>query len=425
MPRSTLRCFFCLRTRGPAKIPAYLALFFVFHLSAAAGIAFGLLRLLLRPFLDIRARYFPLASSYLRAGKLSYLILYVTSRCNLKCEMCFYAESLNAPTGDGLTLAELEKVSKSLPHLMQLTLTGGEPFLRKDIDLIMGYFIENSGTRNLTIPTNGTYIEATERVLRAVCAKYPHATFKIGLSLDATKQTHNRIRGSDRSYDEVAATHALLRRLQKEYPNLIVTMTGVVSALNLPDLRALVDEYLEKFPSDDYALQLTRGKPKDPAAKEVPPAAYDAAVRYLDERLQSRAAGTNLTTALVRKLTARTRSIVARTASTNEFQVDCVAGGRLAVLYDTGILAPCEILPTLDLDPAVKAAHNGFNYGNVRDYDCDAQKALDGLLGRKIAAHIRDTKCRCTFECAVVASIFYQPAELVKTVAGARPPDQA
>ena len=326
-----------------------------------------MLRLLLRPFLDIRARYFPLASSYLRAGKLSYLILYVTSRCNLKCEMCFYAESLNAPTGDGLTLAELEKVSKSLPHLMQLTLTGGEPFLRKDIDLIMGYFIENSGTRNLTIPTNGTYIEATERVLRAVCAKYPHATFKIGLSLDATKQTHNRIRGSDRSYDEVAATHALLRRLQKEYPNLIVTMTGVVSALNLPDLRALVDEYLEKFPSDDYALQLTRGKPKDPAAKEVPPAAYDAAVRYLDERLQSRAAGTNLTTALVRK-THR-----ADPKHRGADRVDQRIPGRLrgreaAWRYSTtpesGALRDS---PHFGPGPRSQSRHNGFNYGNVRD----------------------------------------------------------
>jgi hypothetical protein len=121
---------------------------------------------------------------------------------------------------------------------------------------------------------------------------------------------------------------------------------------------------------------------------------------------------------MVRKLTTRTRRIVTETAKSGDFQVNCVAGSRLVVLYDTGVLTPCEILETRDLPAEIRREHNNFVYGNIRDLDYDVQKAVDGDLGRKISSYIEGTKCRCTFECAIIASIFYQPAELLKTVVG-------
>ena len=370
-------------------------------------------------------RYMTLAKSYLSFKSVSYLILYVTSRCNLKCNMCFYADSLNAPTGDGLSLIEMEKISKSLPNLMQLTMTGGEPFLRKDLDVIIGYFCENSGVRNFTIPTNGTYTEMTERVMSSVLEKYPAATFKVGISLDGTEEVHNRIRGWDKSYEKIVVTHAMLRRLQEKHPNLIITLSGVVSSFNLHDIRALVDEFFAKFPADDYTLQLTRGIPKDLAAKEVAADDYEQCVDYLEYRKRQHVKAVNVTSTMVRKLTTRTRRVVAATAKDGSFQVNCVAGSRLVVLYDTGVLTPCEILETRDLPEAIRKEHNNFVYGNIRDLGYDVQKAVDSELGRKIAAYIKETQCRCTFECAIIASIFYQPGELIKTVAGLGLPDEA
>ncbi|MFI5360586.1 MAG: radical SAM protein [Elusimicrobiota bacterium] len=372
----------------------------------------------------VAGRYARLAKSYLSADSVSYLILYVTSRCNLKCNMCFYADSLNAPTGDGMSLAEMEKVSKSLPNLMQLTLTGGEPFLRRDLAAIIGYFCENSGARSMTIPTNGTYTDATERVLTEVCAKYPETTFKIGISLDGTKDVHNAIRGWDGSFDKIVATHAMLRKLQEKFPNIIITMTCVVSSFNIDNARDIVDMFLKDFPADDYTLQLTRGIPKEMAAKDVLPDAYEKAIEYLEYRKKEMATDSHATKAMVRRLTTRTRRIVIETAKTNEFQVNCVAGKRLVVLYDTGVLTPCEILETMDLPEELKKRYNGFTYGNIRDWGYDVQKAVDSDLGRRISAYIKDTKCRCTFECAIIASIFYQPGELAKTLTGISEPSQ-
>jgi sulfatase maturation enzyme AslB (radical SAM superfamily) len=332
--------------------------------------------------------------------------------------MCFYADSLNAPTGDGLTLEEMEKVSKSLPNLMQLTMTGGEPFLRKDLAKIVGYFYENSGVRNFTIPTNGTYTDKTREVMSEVLTKYPAATFKLGISLDGPKEYHNKIRGSERSFDSLSKTHALLKEMQKQFPNLIITMSGVISSFNLHVAKDLIDLYFENFPSDDYTVQFARGNTKDPAAKTFEANEYRKCVDYLEARKLEVFNAVGPTKTMVRKLTTRTREIVSKTARDDSFQVNCVAGSRLVVLYDTGVLTPCEILGTWNHPADVRAKYNGFNYGNVREFDCDVQKAVDSRLGQSIKSHIKDTKCRCTFECAIIASIFYQPTELMKTLAG-------
>ena len=43
-----------------------------------------------------------------------YLILYLTSRCNFRCPMCFYLREIKDPDKDEITLAELEKLSRGL-----------------------------------------------------------------------------------------------------------------------------------------------------------------------------------------------------------------------------------------------------------------------------------------------------------------------
>ena len=206
-------------------------------------------------------RYAHLATSYLASSRVSYLILYVTSRCNLRCNMCFYADSLNAQSGDGLTLDELTKVSQSLPTLMQLTLTGGEPFLRADLAEVIEAFYGNSGVRSFTIPTNGAYVEAMEQVLERTLSSCPAATIKLGLSLDGPEDLHNEIRGSKRSYAQVREAHAMLRRLQRRHPNLIVTMAGVISSFNVHRARELIDLFLTEFPADDHTRGSTSRNP--------------------------------------------------------------------------------------------------------------------------------------------------------------------
>src|ERR671939_529395 len=97
-------------------------------------------------------KLYQLLRSTKRESALGTVILFVTSRCNAKCETCFYWEELNQP-GD-LTFAQIEKIARTMPPITDLWLSGGEPTLRRDLNEIINLFIKRNGVRRIIIPTN-------------------------------------------------------------------------------------------------------------------------------------------------------------------------------------------------------------------------------------------------------------------------------
>src|SRR5215211_4210016 len=98
-------------------------------------------------------QFVQLLRSTKREKRLSTVILFVTSRCNAFCRTCFYHEELNQP-GD-LTFEQLEKISRTMPAITDLWLSGGEPTLRRDVHDVISAFIRNNNVRRIIIPTNG------------------------------------------------------------------------------------------------------------------------------------------------------------------------------------------------------------------------------------------------------------------------------
>jgi len=88
-----------------------------------------------------------------REKRLGTVILFVTSRCNAFCKTCFYHAELNQP-GD-MTFAQIEKISRTMPAVTDLWLSGGEPTLRRDVSEIIDMFVRQNGVGRVIIPTNG------------------------------------------------------------------------------------------------------------------------------------------------------------------------------------------------------------------------------------------------------------------------------
>jgi hypothetical protein len=86
-----------------------------------------------------------------------FLVLFINSWCNMKCEHCFYWTSLNKR--DDLTKDELFSLSRSLGRIENLNLSGGEPFLRAEFSDICRQFIQHNGVRQIYVPTNGWYTD--------------------------------------------------------------------------------------------------------------------------------------------------------------------------------------------------------------------------------------------------------------------------
>src|SRR5712675_2200995 len=98
-------------------------------------------------------QFVQLLRSTKREKQLGTAILFVTSRCNSFCRTCFYHEELNQP-GD-MTLGQIREMSRTMPQITDLWLSGGEPTFRHDAVEIIDTFVHQNGVRRLIIPTNG------------------------------------------------------------------------------------------------------------------------------------------------------------------------------------------------------------------------------------------------------------------------------
>ncbi len=68
--------------------------------------------------------------------------VYITNRCNAKCEHCFYWDELNKNV-DEMSLDDYKVLANNFKNdVNQVIITGGEPFLRKEIDQIFKIFFK-------------------------------------------------------------------------------------------------------------------------------------------------------------------------------------------------------------------------------------------------------------------------------------------
>ena len=76
----------------------------------------------------------------------------------------FFHDKLNQ--NNDLSLKEFEKISEKLGFFSVLLLSGGEPFLRNDLEEICRIFIRNNRVDTLLIPTNGILTDEILRVTK-------------------------------------------------------------------------------------------------------------------------------------------------------------------------------------------------------------------------------------------------------------------
>ncbi|SNR51625.1 GTP 3',8-cyclase MoaA [Hymenobacter mucosus] len=89
---------------------------------------------------------------------LEYLRLAVTDRCNLRCFYCMPEEGIKyLPKQELLTYEEMERLVAVMATLgvRKVRLTGGEPFVRRDLVPFMSRLSEIPGIEELTMTTNG------------------------------------------------------------------------------------------------------------------------------------------------------------------------------------------------------------------------------------------------------------------------------
>lgn len=137
------------------------------------------------------------------------LVVQVTRRCNLRCDMC---RTWTLPGGHELTTDEVRDVLSHLPKLAWLDLTGGEPFLRADFAELLEIVLEAlPRLRVLHFPTNGWFTSRTLDAARLVTRRRPDLDFIVTVSIDGPPHVHDAMRGQPGSFQRALATFRALR----------------------------------------------------------------------------------------------------------------------------------------------------------------------------------------------------------------------
>jgi len=323
------------------------------------------------------------------------LILFVTNRCNLKCRHCFINDFGTDSAMADLDLKSIEMLSSDLPNLLVLMLTGGEPFLRDDFSEIIRIFSTNSNIEVISVVTNGFLKDKISQAVECVLS-HPkfRSTFIVTISFDGIGKDHDSIRGRKGAYQNALETAGELKKLQKNFPELIVSANITLTDFNekkiLNVARELADTNLFSSLSQNIFREM---KPRH-AFKKVDLNVY----RELTEFTSIYSKGLKIDQSSFfskwHHLKERYQAmLIEKTCQTNSYQnIPCEAGRGIGVVYQDGSVAPCELLEA--------------GWGNIKEKSF--ADIWNNKINRKASDELRSSKCFCTHECFQSASLNLQ-----------------
>jgi MoaA/NifB/PqqE/SkfB family radical SAM enzyme len=335
--------------------------------------------------------------NYERLPSPPFLILFINSICNQKCEHCFYWRNLNRR--DDLTRDEIFALSRSLGRIENLNLSGGEPFLRPEFGEICRQFIVHNQVRQIYVPTNGYFTERTVKQITETLKEPSLDLFVAELSLDGLGEFHNKFRGSPGSFEKSMQTYDALAELQKRDPRLRIHAISTATEVNMDEIRRLTTYLFDRCPKmDHHNLALIRGDRKNPSLQGPRLREYHELYDYVKRLWLAREEGRYGSIVEPMLQWAKTR-----TADEQRQVIPCRAGKLSAVVYSNGDVSVCE---------------NHAPLGNLR------QNSFWEIWGSPEAHRLRRSieakDCYCTNEVFLWPSVTYQPLRLLHAMAAAK-----
>jgi MoaA/NifB/PqqE/SkfB family radical SAM enzyme len=337
-----------------------------------------------------------LASYYPRPSP-PFLVLFVNSICNMKCEHCFYWRELNQR--DDLTVEEIFELSRSLGPIENLNLSGGEPFLRRELGEICRQFIRHNKVRQIYVPTNGWYTNKTIEQIRLTLQERELDLFVVELSLDGPAQFHDRFRVAPGSFARAMQTYDALAEVQQRDPRLRIHAISTATDVNTAEIRALTTFLFERCPRmDHHNLALIRGDRKNPALRAPAPDDYQRLYDYVRHLWHARERGRY--GAIVEPMLQWAKM---ETVARGTQVIPCRAGVLSAVVYANGDVSVCELHAPL---------------GNLRQRSF--QEMWTSPEAQRLRHSIANKECHCTTEVFLWPSIVFQPISLARAMVGGK-----
>jgi len=336
----------------------------------------------------------PLYASFYRLGRpvlLPFsLVVSVSYRCNSRCKTC----GVWRIPSEELTPDEWRKVFSHLGRApFYLTFTGGEPFLRAELEEIVIAGAEACRPGVITIPTNGLLTRRIVEQAGRICAAAPRSQIGLNLSLDGVGPQHDEIRGVTGNWGRAMETWRGLKDLQVQHKNLVLSVHTVVSKFNIDHIREIV-EGLQFLEPDSYITEVaeervelgTVGWDITPSAAQYVPVAGYLSARAREVRARGLARFTQA-------LRANYYQLAGQILETQTQAIPCRAGWASGHIAPNGDVWSCCVRA----EPV----------GNVRETSFDLGPIWAGKVGGmpRLRASIAARECACPMANASYANM--------------------
>ncbi len=205
--------------------------------------------------------------------------LSVTYACNSRCKTCHVWKR----KADDLSLAELELTFRSLGKAPYwFTISGGEPFLRKDLVDICRSIYANCCPGIINIPTNGLLCNTIPEQVGQIAEYCPKTNIIINLSLDGVGSNHDEIRGVPGNWEKAMTTYDALRELR--YNNLQLGIHTVISKYNISLIPDIFEYVMTELSPDSYITEIAEQRVELCTIEDditPSPKSYTKAIDYL------------------------------------------------------------------------------------------------------------------------------------------------
>ena len=340
-------------------------------------------------------------NAYITKSQPVSLVHFVTNRCNARCKHCFIDfDHPDAFKGE-LSLEEIETLTKNIgSNLFNVNITGGEPFLRIDLFEIVNAYFTNTSIESVFITTNGRFTQRTQEFIDKFIASNIKGKVFLSISIDNFEEEHNKNRRSIDLFKHALNTYRMIT--DYNLPSIVCNIAITVTDHNYDKVLELY-EYLKKIGVTSFTSIIMREegviKKIDPHMKQAILEQYTKlAQRIHEDQLNgmTQGWGSTIQGTLMNAKNMIINNTLAKTYIPNQYISHCPAGALFGVIYANGDVYPCEILYERKL-------------GNLRDYGMNFLELWKNSATQTCKKFIKDTKCRCSYECAWSINVISNP----------------
>lgn len=335
----------------------------------------------------------------------------VTASCQSRCRTCQIGERFHRHPEIAkldLKIDEIEGIFRSLGPIYFFNVSGGEPFLRKDLPRIIQLACQYLRPRVIHIPTNGILYKRipflVEQILTIMEELCPEVPLTVKPSIDGVGKRHDELRGVEGNFDHLLRTIEALRAISERKPRLHLELGTVISRFNMDQIDAVAD-FVRGLGVQSYRNEIAEQRAEffnqdDPITPDA--VMYERLVRGFAARIRADIGNKRPLARMTEALRLVYYDLAVRILREKRQIIPCLGGISNAHLNFDGQLWPCCVL--------------GYDkpLGDLRESDFDFQKVWRSEQARGVRRSIAQGDCACPLANQAYSNILFHPPSLVR-----------